>query len=55
VPKPPPGFSDAEKRFIERMEMLGFHLVGVEPIRSVSAPPEQLPEPQTALLTDGSR
>jgi hypothetical protein len=43
------------ERLMMIMGAMGFHLVGTEPMQTISAPPEQLPESQTALLTDGSR
>ena len=51
----PPDNSAGMERPMMIMGAMGFHLVGSEPIETIPEPPEQLPEPQTALLTDGSQ
>ena len=51
----PPEQSAGMERLMMIMGAMGFHLVGTEPIETIPEPPEHLPEPQTALLTDGSQ
>ena len=53
--EPPPDQNAGMERLMMIMGAMGFHLVGTEPIQAISTPSEQLPEPQTALLTDGSQ
>ena len=53
--EPPPDQNAGMERLMMIIGAMGFHLVGTEPIQAISTPSEQLPEPQTALLTDGSQ
>ena len=56
MPKPPPeDWTDPWKRLKKASEILGIEFVFIDAEPVPTPPLEQLPEPQTALLTDGSR
>ena len=56
VPKPPPeDWTNPWKRLEKASEILGVKFVFIDAEQVTPLPPEQLSEPQTALLTDGSQ
>ena len=56
MPKPPPeDWTDPWKRLKKASEILGIEFVFIDAEPVPTPPLEQLPEPQTALLTDGSQ